>query len=312
MSTPSRPLSHRLRLGATVAALALVGLTACSGSDAGSSADGGAEAPALSEESAAGDRAGTVERATAVGDAAVAPAVADRKLARRADVQLSVEDVAQAASRLRGIATRADGLVTNEEVSSDPSDPTDPARPSGWGTVTISVPAERLDETVEEVARVGTVLSRSTSTDDVTAQYVDTASRVESMQASVTRVRALMADATKLSDVVQLEAELSRRQADLEAFQRQLAGLEDRVSLAPVTVQLTTDTDIADPEDPTGFLAGLAAGWGAFTTSVTLLLTVLGALLPFAAAAAVVLVPLVVWLRRRRPATATTPPAPAA
>ena len=89
------------------------------------------------------------------------------------------------------------------------------------------------------------------------------------MQASVDRVRALMSQATKLADIVTLEAELSRRQADLEATQTQLAALEDAVSLAPVEVRLSTDEKVLEEaDDDTGFLAGLTAGWTAFTGSV--------------------------------------------
>ncbi|QIM20766.1 DUF4349 domain-containing protein [Phycicoccus sp. HDW14] len=251
----------------------------------------------------------------------VAAAVAARKLARRADVALQVTDVARAASTLRTIASRAGGLVVSEEVSSDPSAPGAAEDAEGtkasdaqaaWGTVTISVPTAKLDATLDEVAKVGTVLSRQSSTEDVTGQYVDTSARVQTMKASVERVRALMSKADKLADVVSLEAELSRRQADLEAMESQLAALDDQVTLSPVTVRLSTDTAaVTTPEDPTGFLAGLASGWDAFTTSVRLVLTFLGALLPFAVAAGVVVAPVVLWWRRRR-VTVTTPTPPVA
>ena len=86
------------------------------------------------------------------------------------------------------------------------------------------------------------------------------------MQASVDRVRALMSQATKLGDIVALEAELSRRQADLEATQSQLAALKDSVAMSPVEVRLSTDEQVLEQaDDDTGFLAGLKAGWTAFT-----------------------------------------------
>ncbi len=330
MRTPSRPTP---RLAGTLAAglLALTALGACSSADSGSSADsaGGssgtvAEAPAdaRQESLAAPDQADAAAAPGAgQGTAAVAAAVAERKLARRADVALRVDDVTRAASTLRTIAARAGGLVVSEEVSSDPgattdaSTPTEP--PAGWGTVTVSVPTEKLDATLDEVAKVGTVLSRQSSTDDVTARYVDTAARVETMKASVERVRALMGRADKLADIVSLEAELSRRQADLESMEQQLAALDDQVSLSPITVRLSTDGAVV-AEDPTGFLAGLASGWAAFTTSVRLVLTLLGALLPFAVAGALVIAPVVLWWRRRPQAVpapapaAPVPPAPSA
>ncbi|MBM6403964.1 DUF4349 domain-containing protein [Phycicoccus sp. CSK15P-2] len=318
---PTRPTT-RLAGVAASALLALAALTACSGAGdqgAGGAADSSAsDVGAVSEqelaESDAADPSAPVQRTQGAATTDVAAAVADRKLARRAAVSLEVADIAAAADRLRVVAAGKEGIVVAEEMAVEPDAPaedgTTSPRPSGYGTVTIAVPTDGLDATLDEVAKVGTVLSRTTSTDDVTAQLVDTTSRVKSMQASVDRVRALMADATELSDVVALEAELSRRQADLEALQQQLAGLEDRVALSPVTVNLSTPGAERPEEDPTGFLAGLAAGWDAFTTSVRLLLTLLGALLPFAVAGALVVLPLVVWLRRRRtPATATPPPA---
>ncbi|MGA3762243.1 DUF4349 domain-containing protein, partial [Bacillus velezensis] len=76
--------------------------------------------------------------------------------------------------------------------------------------------------------------------------------------------------------------------------------LEKRPATAPITVSLSTERPEADdkPEEATGFVAGLKAGWGAFTDSMTVALTVLGAVTPFAVVLAVVLAPLGWWLRR--------------
>ena len=252
--------------------------------------------------------------ASAAKAAAVAPAVYDRKLARRADISVTVSDVDAAAAKVRVIAASAKGLVVAEAISSEPDDPA----LGGFSTITISVPTDQLDATLDRLAELGKVHSRNASTDDVTAQYVDTESRVKTMQASVARVRALMSQATKLSEIVALEGELTRRQADLEATQTQLAALDDAVALAPVEVRLSTDEKVLEEaDDDTGFLAGLTAGWTAFTGSVTVLLTAIGAVLPFAVVAALVLVPLAVWLRRRTsstplPAQAAVQPPPAA
>jgi Flp pilus assembly protein TadB len=125
------------------------------------------------------------------------------------------------------------------------------------------------------------------------------------MQASVDRVRALMTRATDLTQVVALESELSRRQADLEALESQLAALKDSVAMSPVQVSLTTVPGVIATDAGTGFLAGLTHGWRAFTASVVVVLTVLGAVLPFAVLALVVGIPLWWWLRRRRSAQPT-------
>ena len=322
MRVPVRP---RSRLTSAAAALAigmgLVALSGCGAGGADSSAgptvagagradsSGSADSSAKREAAAvAGAPNGAPGSAAKPADAAAAvTAVAyDRKLARRADISITVADVDAAAAKVRGIAASAQGLVTAEAISSEP----DVSGSGGFSTITISVPTAALDATLDQLAKLGKVQSRNASTDDVTAQYVDTESRVKTMQASVDRVRALMSQATKLGDVVALEAELSRRQADLEATESQLAALKDSVALSPVEVRLSTDAQVLkQADDSTGFLAGLKAGWSAFTGSVTVVLTALGAVLPFVVVAALVLVPLLVWLRRRTTHTPAAAPA---
>lgn len=334
---PSTAPRSRLAAGAAAGLLALAALTACSSSDSGASGgatstemlgqDGSGGVDSSTTGEAAAPRAGAAPKA-ADGFVAVEPAVAQQKVVRRADLSVQVEDVQKAAAAVRDIATTAGGVVTSENISTDPGPEPMPVEPGGdattgnattgnatsrtsTGTITVSVPADQLDATLDRLAEVGTVLSRAVSTDDVTAQYVDTDSRVKSARASVDRVRALMSRATKIGDVVALESELSRRQADLEALESTLKALDTQVALSPVSVRLSTpDAPVTEPDD-TGFLAGLTAGWDAFRTSVTVLLTVLGALLPFAVAAVVVIVPFLVWWRRRqRTPAATTPAAP--
>ncbi len=180
--------------------------------------------------------------------------------------------------------------------------------------MTISVPADRLDETLDRVGRLGTVESRSTSTEDVTATYVDTRYRLATMRASVTRVRALMSGATRIGDVVALESELAGREADLQAPQAQLRALEGAVAMSPVSIRLPTVAPAPAPAaSTTGFVGGLRAGWDAFTTALQVVLTALGAVLPFPVLDTAVLVPLVRWLRRRQPRgpAPTAPPAQA-
>ena len=64
-------------------------------------------------------------------------------------------------------------------------------------------------------------------------------SRIKTQRASVARIRELMDQATKLSDVVTLEGELSSRQADLESLLAQQTSLKDRTSLATITLSLS-------------------------------------------------------------------------
>jgi Domain of unknown function (DUF4349) len=170
--------------------------------------------------------------------------------------------------------------------------------------MTLSVPADKLDTALDQLGKIGTVIQRNTSSQDVTSQYVDTESRLKTMRASVERVRALMTQAKDIGQVVALESELSRRQADLESLESQLGALKNSVEHSTLTVSLSTPG--AEPESSNGFFAGLRSGWDAFTASASGLLTAIGAVLPFAAFFALVGAAVLWFLRRRR---ASQPPA---
>jgi Domain of unknown function (DUF4349) len=123
----------------------------------------------------------------------------------------------------------------------------------------------------------------------------------------VARIRTLLAHATKISDIVAIEGELSQRESDLESLEAQLKSLDDQVDLSTLTVSLNAQgAPKPKPHDNTGFVAGLSNGWDAFVTSLVAVATVLGALLPFLLVLAVIGLPgLVLWRRRRG-----VPPAP--
>lgn len=310
---------HRTFAALSVGLAGLMLIAACSGSDNGSassaagrdasggqvqSESGGSAKPAAPRAGSGSDpKAGDSATGSRGRIDTAALSAQTEYLARSASVALKVKGVAAAAASVRGISAANDGIVLSENIGGGGDVPLDdPNRVSAstYGEITISVPSDRLDAAMASLTKVGSVIRSQSSSDNVREEYVDTESRIQTMRASVDRVRALMSKATDITQVVTLEAELSRRQADLEALEAQLASLKDRVARAPIQVSLTTDPTVIHRDDDTGFLAGLAGGWKAFTDSLLVLLTVVGALLPFAVAAAVVGLPLWWVVRRRR------------
>lgn len=264
-----------------------------------------------------GDQSEAAADPAAADPAAVSPAaLAARRQVRNGDLRLQVKDVPAAAAKVRALANSAKGFIADEKTSSDPTpvpvpqgredakiSPPKPDR--GQSVLTLRVPEVALDRVMDQVAELGTLTSRGQSSTDVTGQYIDTASRLRTQRESVDRVRALLSKATKLGEVVQIESELSRRQADLESLQAQLAALDDQTTLATLTVNLAPDEDTSTATPPqSAFVAGLADGWDALVKSVSVALTIVGAVLPFALLAAAIALPLLA-LRRRRTAPST-------
>lgn len=296
-------------------ALAALLLAGCSGSSTSTSSPGAAGGAVALQDSA--QVKGAPEARTGV-VAPGAPADASKpgspvatvgpKLTKSASLALRVKNISKAAASVRAIATGLQAQVLSEQIGGSlPGDPrplADNGQPSsdfnGFGTLTLSVPADKLDVALDQLsaAQIGTVLQRTTASQDVTAQYVDTQSRLKTMRSSVDRVRALMAQAKDIGQVVALESEMSRRQADLESLESQLAALTTAVDRSTLAVSLSTPGN--EPVSDNGFLAGLRSGWDAFTASAAGLFKGLGAVLPFAGFFALVGAPIWWSLRRRR------------
>lgn len=317
---PVRPAHRRARPGALhrtlllplLLVLALLGLTSCSASSMGpGDSDGGAigqdsrdVAQVGSEAADAGGddaaaRPDPVDGLT--GDGTVSLDGDDPLMVRSVELEVLVEDVLAAVSRARAAATATGGWVSTEEVR-----PGDEDRP-GYATLVLRIPSADLDAVVTSLGELGEVTSSRSSAQDVTTEYRDVEARVATLEASAERLRDLVGEATGIEAIAALERELADREAELDALKARMKVLAEDVSRSTITLYLAEDSEsLAEAVPPTGFVAGLQQGWAAFASSVTVLLTALGAVLPFLLAAAVLALPLLAW-RRRRARTSTTP-----
>jgi uncharacterized protein DUF4349 len=310
------------RLVSLLCVFTLGGLLVGCGADA-SDSDSGA-APASMEQEAGGARAvadsaaGSNVAAKPAGDkASVAKpesATAVARLVRTAEITLEVKNVASAAEAVRTTAVTLGGIVGSEKtgypsssVEGDEQDPGSDSREES--TITLRVPEPKMDDALTRIATVGRERHRSSTTEDVTATIADLDSRVETQTRSVARVRDLLARAKSLQDVVLMESELARREADLESVQARQRALADKATLATITVTLRKPGAVEAEVEEAGFLAGFEDGWTALKASTTGVLTVLGAVLPIAVMLGLFGVPAVLIRRRYQARTATPPPA---
>jgi hypothetical protein len=175
-------------------------------------------------------------------------------------------------------------------------------------TLTLRVPTESFSKAMDALARVGEVDDQSRTSEDVTTKVLDNDARVRAAERSIRQIEVLLDRAEKLSDIIAIESDLARRQADLDSLKSQQAWLADQTSLSTITVSLSRTPHVAPGEhEARGFLAGLDHGWDALKGGTLLVLTAVGAVLPFAVLVLLLGVP--VWVVVRRRASAASAPA---
>lgn len=295
---------------AAVGAVVALGVAGCSSS--GTSGSNAGMSSQKQPEVAQPAQGGAAQQPPVAGDKAAPPAqqpnipaqfsIDSRSMIFTGTVTVRVTDVERAAADASSLATAAGGFVGGDDRTS--------AKHQSQARMTLRVPSARFYSTVDSVARLGKEESRQLSTEDVTDQVTDVDARIATGQASVDRVRDLIAKAANISELVSLESELSRREADLESLKSRKRNLDDQITLSTITAVLL-GPEAANPvpkKHETGFLAGLKSGWHSFAASMGVLATVVGALLPWLVALAVPVAVALWWVRRtRRPRPSSAP-----
>jgi len=106
------------------------------------------------------------------------------------------------------------------------------------GSLTIRIHSEGYQSILAQVKSMGLVRSDSSSSDDITKNYRDTASEVENLKVTETRLREIMAQATTVADILSIENELTRIRGDINMYQKQLKDWEALVDMTTIYVQL--------------------------------------------------------------------------
>lgn len=248
----------------------------------GSGDSGGADAPEHAVDQGSGGAVPEGDALSGDGKAGDAQDGADavREIIATGSATVEVDDILVASEDLTALAQDAGGYV--EQLDADEADDGSNDEPTARGHLTLRVPAGALEGLLERLEDVGDVSDTSLSREDVTDQAVNLRARVAATSASVERLRELMSQSGSVSDLIEVETALSERQAQLESYTAQLAGLEDRVAMSSLQVDLTLEA-AAEQADPANFGDGLFAGWNGLLITLNGVIVAIGFLLPWLA-----------------------------
>jgi hypothetical protein len=210
-------------------------------------------------------------------------APAGQQLIYTAQLTVRAHDVGAAISRATSIVSAAGGYVSAENASNDPNHPS-----QSTATIELKIPAAVYAATLGELAGggLGTQLSLQQQAQDVTQQVANVASRVTSDEAAIVQLRALLTHAGSVGDLLMVQNQINSEESDLEAMQAQQSALNHETAYATVSVTILGPKAAPKPakqKPAPGLGNGLGAGWHAFRVTLSWLLAILGAVLPFVA-----------------------------
>jgi hypothetical protein len=110
-------------------------------------------------------------------------------------------------------------------------------------SITIRVPAERLNDTIEQIKNQSNQdpLSESRESQDVTRDYTDLQSRLRNLESAEAQLQKIMDTATKTEDVLSVYNQLVQVREQIEVIKGQIIYLESSAALSAINVELIAD-----------------------------------------------------------------------
>lgn len=224
-------------------------------------------------------------------------AAEDKKIIRNVSLTIKTSAYDDSMASLTALLSQYSGYL---ESSSEYTN----SRDLRTASLTLRIPADSLDAFLSNTGELGRITSRNMSSTDVTANYQDTAARLENQKLLLARLQALTDTAGDLSDLLALETQLADTQYNIEQLESALADTDQQVNDATVHVTLNEEAqpDLRDETVSLGdrIKGALSTGWNAFVSFLQDCVVFLTAALPFIAIVAVMAIVIIIIRKAKK------------
>jgi len=172
------------------------------------------------------------------GAEAASPADMPRLIVKDGQLALLVEDTDRAIDGLMQVVGDVGGYVISSRVSYQQWYD----RGYKFATITIGVPASEFERAIRRLRSLAIRVNDESSTgQDVTDEYVDLQSRLESLQATRDRIMEFLKRANSVDEALKVNEQLAAVEAQIEEAQGRINYLSGRASYSTITISLEPD-----------------------------------------------------------------------
>jgi hypothetical protein len=235
MGIPKR-LGHRLRPILALGFVLSLALAACGGSASATldnvgapitgEGGGGMAAPTSAPAAAPAASNGSDAQSTVQRD--------NLKIVYTGSLQLVVADLQQAVANGRAAVMAVGGYIGASQESNDGD--------TSVATITYRIPADRWEETLGKLRGIGAkVVAEQTQATEVGGQIVDLEARLRNLRASESALVEIAKGTGKVSDLLEVEAQLTDVRGQIEQLDAQRAQLADQVAYGTLVTTYGTE-----------------------------------------------------------------------
>lgn len=165
-----------------------------------------------------------------------------RMIQRSANISIQVMDPIDASDKLISLTEQMGGFVVSSSTGQDHYNG-DIYLPKA--NLTIRVPSDRLIETLDFIESLTSDSAKYVSNKrvyghDITSEYVDTNSRLTSLEKTLTKLYEILDTAQNAEEALEVYSSIADVESEIEVYKGQIKYMEESVSLASVEVQITS------------------------------------------------------------------------
>jgi hypothetical protein len=154
---------------------------------------------------------------------------------RTATLRIVAKDFDPVRAAVEGIVSQAGGFIDQMTVTGDNTS----ARELRG---TVRVPGEKMAAALARLRQIGQVVEDTQGSEDVTDQIVDLDARLASSRATEQRLTEILRNRTgKLSDVLEVEREITRVRLDIERLDAEKTNMGRRVTYATISLSIAEE-----------------------------------------------------------------------
>ena len=184
---------------------------------------------AMAKESGGGDQLFGGDPAPSLQEVQASMAAQERIIVRTVSMSLVASDVSKSVDQISVVSRELGGWVVTTDRSS-----------RHYGFVAIRVPAQVLDDAVARLRALAVeVVSESSTSEDVTDEYVDSQSLLKTLRATEESMLQLMQQAASVEEALLVRKELVEIQAEIEVLLGRIKFLEQTAAFSLINVDLS-------------------------------------------------------------------------
>lgn len=156
--------------------------------------------------------------------------IIETKIIKSGDIRFQTDELDKTYNQIQAAVKKYNASVKNDSQSNGDYELS--------RNIYIRIPNENFDAFISDISKGVTYFDRKEiSSEDVTEEYIDVASRIKTKKILEERYFELLKKATKVSEMLEIEKKLSEIREEIEVTEGRLQYLQNKVAMSTLTIE---------------------------------------------------------------------------